>query len=363
MLQSADRPAADGSATAIVPLPDELPLELQSHSGEPQIVVKMASGRSGVAHLQQPPRTARLCWQPCSRLCGIQQFWFVQDACGITCAAFTWLLLLFAEAVLLFVVLIPAPSLAFKIVGAIVYHCLAFMAGCSHVRAVLTDPGTVPLNNDTKENLLRLAPAAGDGQQERVVYRCPRCSCIKPERAHHCSICRRCVRRMDHHCPWVNNCVGEGNQKFFILFTGYIALTSFFAIYLCIHEFIICIGTEWQACQNGPQPPVSTLLLFALVITGLVFGLFTVVMACSQLVSIVSDTTGIEQIKGERRGDAEAGGGGGSRLSGLQRVFGSPPSWRWLSPFHSPKPPAEQQQQQQLTSQPAAVNNFDNDNV
>ncbi|PAA65694.1 hypothetical protein BOX15_Mlig033818g1 [Macrostomum lignano] len=290
MLQSADRPAADGSATAIVPLPDELPLELQSQSGEPQIVVKMASGRSGVAHLQQPPRTARLCWQPCSRLCGIQQFWFVQDACGITCAAFTWLLLLFAEAVLLFVVLIPAPSLAFKIVGAIVYHCLAFMAGCSHVRAVLTDPGTVPLNNDTKENLLRLAPAAGDGQQERVVYRCPRCSCIKPERAHHCSICRRCVRRMDHHCPWVNNCVGEGNQKFFILFTG------------------------------------------------------------------------IERIKGERRGDAEAGGGGGSRLSGLQRVFGSPPSWRWLSPFHSPKPPAEQQQQQ-LTSQPAAVNSFDNDNV
>jgi hypothetical protein len=50
---------------------------------------------------------------------------------------------------------------------------------------------------------------------------CNKCNVVRAPRAHHCKTCNRCYLRMDHHCPWIGNCVGVGNHKFFIQFTGY----------------------------------------------------------------------------------------------------------------------------------------------
>ncbi|OMJ92909.1 hypothetical protein SteCoe_4245 [Stentor coeruleus] len=58
--------------------------------------------------------------------------------------------------------------------------------------------------------------------------RCKTCKGPKPQRAHHCSVCNRCVLKMDHHCPWIMNCVGHKNHRYFVLFLVYLTLGCFF---------------------------------------------------------------------------------------------------------------------------------------
>ena len=41
---------------------------------------------------------------------------------------------------------------------------------------------------------------------------------IKSETSFHCFTCNRCVELFDHHCPFINNCLGHRNHKFFLIF-------------------------------------------------------------------------------------------------------------------------------------------------
>lgn len=56
--------------------------------------------------------------------------------------------------------------------------------------------------------------------------RCNRCFVVRVPGTRHCAKCKGCILKMDHHCPWVFNCIGQFNQKYFIQFIFY----SFFGI-------------------------------------------------------------------------------------------------------------------------------------
>jgi palmitoyltransferase ZDHHC2/15/20 len=59
---------------------------------------------------------------------------------------------------------------------------------------------------------------------------CQRCLRTKPDRCHHCSQCNQCILKMDHHCPWVANCIGFNNYKFFLNMLFYASATCILII-------------------------------------------------------------------------------------------------------------------------------------
>ncbi|KAL1122961.1 hypothetical protein AAG570_003285 [Ranatra chinensis] len=71
---------------------------------------------------------------------------------------------------------------------------------------------------------------------------CRKCIAPKPPRTHHCSVCNKCVLKMDHHCPWLNNCVGHNNHRYFFMYMVFISMSTFF---IMVFGFDIAYTEVW----------------------------------------------------------------------------------------------------------------------
>ena len=130
---------------------------------------------------------------------------------------------------------------------------------------------------------------------ERV---CKTCRSVKPPRSHHCSICGRCVMKMDHHCPWMNNCIGLMNQKAFLLFNFYVCICAIWTVVRLIIGFIGCARSE--ECKVFKFSWSMGLGIVAILVCAL-FALFTLVMFCDQLKLIITETSTIDQKQLQRQ--------------------------------------------------------------
>lgn len=69
--------------------------------------------------------------------------WFIRDGCGMVCAIMTWLLVVYADFVVTFVMLLPSKDFWYSVINGVLFNCLAVLALSSHLRTMLTDPVSI----------------------------------------------------------------------------------------------------------------------------------------------------------------------------------------------------------------------------
>ncbi|XP_071800733.1 palmitoyltransferase ZDHHC9-like isoform X2 [Asterias amurensis] len=190
-------------------------------------------------------------------------------------------------------------SFAIPVVGALItIFCLSAL-----LRTSFSDPGIIPRatpdeaadierqmevpnpDNPTYRPPPRIKEVVINGQTIKLKY-CFTCKIFRPPRASHCSLCDNCVEQFDHHCPWVGNCVGKRNYRFFYLF---IVSTCLLAIYVfaCNITTIVLLSNDaggfLEALKRTPASIIEALICFISIwsVLGLA-GFHTYLVASSQ---------------------------------------------------------------------------------
>ncbi|XP_028671239.1 palmitoyltransferase ZDHHC15B [Erpetoichthys calabaricus] len=163
----------------------------------------------------------------------------------------------------------------------------------------------------------------------KAVRFCDWCQVIKPDRCHHCSVCEMCVLKMDHHCPWVNNCIGFSNYKFFLLFLAYSMLYCIYVASTVLQYFI----KYWVGEIHNDRAKFHVLFLLFVALMFFVSLMFLFGYHCwlvSKNRSTLEAFTSPVFLRGPDRNGFDLGA-----LKNLEQVFGKEKKYWFLPIFTS----------------------------
>jgi len=181
--------------------------------------------------------------------------------------------------IMIFKSLLLSKNLGLVILGIIflvIYHILVILTATSYYRTVFSNPGYVE-ESKAKENAI-IAPNQYEEPDPHATTYCSKCNANKPPRAHHCKICGKCILKMDHHCVWVNNCVGWNNYKYFILLLNYTVVTCFTIILMIVIYF--CIVGVKDINANNVQLLFTGIIAFSISMSACFLGCYHWKLLC-----------------------------------------------------------------------------------
>ncbi|KAI8615651.1 DHHC palmitoyltransferase-domain-containing protein [Chytriomyces sp. MP71] len=109
-----------------------------------------------------------------------------------------------------------------------IYCAVVAFTYYSFISACRSNPGILTPKNVDRANTLY--------DHDYILFSpklCKTCLLDKPARSKHCSLCKHCIAKADHHCAWLNTCVGHANYPHFLRFLAATQLLCLDTAYLC----------------------------------------------------------------------------------------------------------------------------------